>query len=96
MGKPMILVPDVVRHNFLFAFDLTESAIDNRKVFRCKYCNRWTDNEQSQIAIMGICPQRERRREQRRNSSIGGRRDKERNAIIQALALRDIENAFRN
>ena len=92
----MILIPDAVKHYFLFAFDLTETAIDNRKVFKCKFCNRWTDSEQSEIAIMQVCPQRERRQMQRRKESKGGRRSAERNAIIQAIALKDVDNAILN
>lgn len=88
------MTPEIVRHAFLFSFDLTSAAIDNRKVFKCKFCNIWTDDPETGIAAVQICTQRDRRRSQRRKASMGGRRDTDKNLRLQACALAGLEKSI--
>jgi hypothetical protein len=85
------MIPAIVRHLFLFSFDLTEAAIDNRKVYRCRYCGTWTDDPE-RIAAIQICSQRNRRQSQRRSS--GRRRETDKNLRLQACALAGVENGI--
>jgi hypothetical protein len=88
------MTPENVRHVFLFSFDLTTAAIDNRRVFKCRYCDVWTDNPETGISVMQVCSQRDRRHSQRRKSSTGGRRDTDKNLRLQACALASVENGI--
>ena len=60
--------PKEIRHNFLFAFDLTSSSADGWQVFRCSHCGAWTEDRETGPAALAICPQRDRRRNQRRKT----------------------------
>lgn len=57
------MIPEIVRHIFLFSFDLTSDSLDGEKCFRCRFCNAWTADSE----IIDICPQRNRRKNKRRS-----------------------------
>jgi len=55
--------PATVQHKMYFDFELTNTQlIAEGKVFRCVHCQKWGDEEFPQ----DVCPQRERRRAERR------------------------------
>lgn len=58
--------PKEVRHNFVFAFDLTTASADGCKTFRCSYCGEWTADPETGPGILLVCPARNRRNAQRR------------------------------
>ncbi len=60
-------VPKEIRHNFLFSFDLTAQASNGGQCFRCSYCQTWTQAPDATVTT-SICPQRERRRAERRKA----------------------------
>jgi len=74
-------IPDRVKHNFYFAFNLTQAALDSRKVYKCRYCQCWTDDLDSTNEKDQVCPQRERRTVNRRVNNSGGRRAGDRGLI---------------
>jgi hypothetical protein len=58
--------PKEIRHNFLFAFDLTTASADGSQTFRCAHCGQWTADPETGPATLAVCPQSDRRRKARR------------------------------
>ena len=65
-------VPEIVRHIFLFSFDLTAQNLNESKMMKCRFCGKFSDNIEESPANL-VCEQRDRRRGKRRASS--GRRN---------------------
>lgn len=87
-------IPKVVQHEFAFSFDLTQAALDQRRVFKCKFCGAWTDRltdaPDDDAQVNGVCRGRERRRGARRAGvRASGRRIEDMN--VNRLALRQAE-----
>ena len=61
-------VPKEIQHQFEFAFDLTAQAVNEGRCYRCKFCRSWTQHPTSDEALDNPCPQRERRRGERRKT----------------------------
>lgn len=58
--------PQIVKHNFLFAFDLTTASADGSQTYRCSHCQAWTADPKTGPAALAVCSQRDRRTKQRR------------------------------
>ncbi len=66
--------PKEVRHLFVFAFDLTAQSLSGGKCYRCRYCNAWiaSPDDMNEPELVTVCPQRERRRGDRRKRDRRG------------------------
>jgi len=67
-------VPKEVLHLFAFHFELTATAANGGKCFKCTYCGVWTQHPETGPEALEVCPQRDRRsRENRRKGDRRGR-----------------------
>jgi hypothetical protein len=65
--------PKEVRHVFAFHFELTAKAANGGRCYRCVYCSTWTQNPETGLEAIAVCPQRDRRlRENRRKRDRRG------------------------